>query len=47
MILSRPYADDDEMYEDERQFRDWARRRFGGGAEDYEYEPEEDDMYDE
>lgn len=29
-MLSRPWADDDEMYEDERLFKEWARRQFGG-----------------
>lgn len=48
MILSRPWADEDEMLEDERLNRAWALSRFGGFAatmERYE-EPDEEDNSD-
>lgn len=36
-MLSRPWADDDEMYEDRRLDREWCHKRYGCGA-DYCYD---------
>lgn len=36
-MLSRPWADDDEKFEDERLVREWARDRYGNGT-DYDYD---------
>lgn len=43
MILSRPYADEDEMLEDIRHFNDWAKRRFGCWADQTPVEEDDDD----